>query len=140
MEIKEIVTEVIGSLYYYDRDGYSYLKRCPTGDLINTRTLPDFIECRLNLELYYVPELVDLVKYFDGHLLVVSGVTDLDESKRKYRQVQVDLVYPGDEYFTGDPDRPDLVPTEIFEQIKQVFGGTRLTFGCNIKNPEICLS
>ena len=58
-ELKQLVIDINSSLYCYDKDGCSYLKRSPSGELENVVSLRQFIECRLNLELFYIPELTD---------------------------------------------------------------------------------
>lgn len=125
--LKQLVIEINSSLYQYDRDGYSYLKRSPNGELENTRTLRQFIECRLNLELFYIPEISDYVKYFDGHLFTVTSIEGLQEDKKKFSKVIAEMNY-SDQFFLQDPDEPKD-PWELLDYIKESIGGTRISFG-----------
>ena len=134
-ELKQLVIDINSSLYCYDKDGCSHLKRSPTGELENVVSLRQFIECRLNLELFYIPELTDYVKYFDGHLFTVTQVDGLQEDKRRFDMVHADLM-PDERYFLQDPDNP-IDPGETVERIKEILGGTRISFGYSQRKIKI---
>ncbi len=134
-ELKQLVIDINSSLYCYDKDGCSYLKRSPSGELENVVSLRQFIECRLNLELFYIPELTDYVKYFDGHLFTVTQVDGLQEDKRRFDMVHANLM-PDYQYFLYDPDNP-VEPDEIVNQIKEILGGTSISFGYSQKKIKI---
>lgn len=136
LDLKQLVVDINSSLYLYDKDGYSYLKRNPSGELENVTTLSQFIECRLNLELFYVPELSDLIKYFDGHLFTVVSVDGLNEEKRRFDMVHAEMNMTG-EYFITDPDQQDLSFPVILEEIKKVLGGTKISFGYSQKKIKL---
>lgn len=136
MELNQLVVNINSSLYCYDKDSCSYLKRSPSGDLENITTFSQYIECRLNLEMFYIPELADLVKYFDGHLFVVKEIEGLDEDNRRFTMVHAELNTTGD-YFIMDPDNEDLSFPVVLEEIKKVLGGTKVSFGYSQKKIKI---
>ena len=136
-ELEKIVLEINTDLYYYDRDGHSFLKRSPTGELENVACLESFLEARLNLELFYVPGLFDLVKYFDGHLIKVTRLEGKDELHRRYTKGYAEVVYPGDEYFLGDPDNPGLDPKSVFDNITEALGYRSFSFSGDTKQGKV---
>ena len=133
--LKQLVIEINSSLYQYDRDGYSYLKRSPNGDLENIQSLRQFIECRLNLEMYYIPEISEYVKYFDGHLFTVVSVEGLQEEKRKFSKVHAEMNY-SDQYFLQDPDDPKD-PWDLLATIRDILGGTKISFGYSQRRVKV---
>ena len=137
-ELIQLVKSVLESIdNAYDKDGFSYLKRSPTGEIENAKTLQEFIEDRFNYDAFYIPEISDLVKYFDGHLFSVISLEGLKEKKKRFNRVYLQLSET-DEYFIQDPDK-ELDYREVLDEIKNYLGGTKISFGDSKKKIKILI-
>ena len=84
--IVEAIKSVNESLKTYEAEWIS-LKRSPYADKERIHSLRQFIECRLNMEFFYIPELREYVENFDGHFLEVMSVIGEDSRRRRFEYV-----------------------------------------------------
>lgn len=92
-QVKQIISEVNSRLSVYD-PGFISLKRFSEGEKERVTTFSQFIECKINMEMYLgFPELSQYIEMFDGHLFEVKEIKDPDEEKESSIQ-QRSLLHP----------------------------------------------
>jgi hypothetical protein len=115
--IKELLSRVNCSLFYYEKD-YVSVKRTPTSDKERCTTFEQFVEARFNYECCQIPELVDAVLSTDGRLFICANLENSDEIKRKFSTATI----------TISPEIPESLRNEIL----QLLGGSEIVFN-NVK-------
>lgn len=128
--IKQAIMNVNESLRNYEADWVS-LKRCPYSDKERVSSLRQFLECRLNMEFYYIPEFTNYVNAFEGHLIEVDTVIGVDERRRRFEYAVARFPLTQVNYI-GDEDFED-----ILENVKTLLGGSRIKFTYSVKRPKI---
>ena len=129
-ELKVRIGEVIKSVGYYEK-GFSSTKRTPVGDKERSESLSQYIECRLNFELFRVQKLRELEEMMDGHLFKVTNVDG--EDGRKFESVSLTL--DSKPIHLTDMEY-NLVSMKLFE----VIGGNSMKFGNKWRKPNIEVS
>lgn len=132
IELEQAIVEVIESLRYYEAE-FRSVKRCPLStDLERIHTLRQYIECRLNFELYSVPELREYAPFFDGHLFNVLSISGVDEKKRRFQTFEAALNFGCPEYGGEDIE-------EDMERILERLGGSRILVTYSRRKPRIII-
>lgn len=129
--IKEAIKSVNESLRNYEAEWVS-LRRSPTAEKERIHSLRQFIECRLNMEFYGIPELQEYVENFDGHFLEVMSVIGEDERKRRF-QYAVAYVNKSPDWYMGE----DFC--EALTEIERLIGGSKIKFTYSPKRPKITI-
>lgn len=106
------------------------LKRSPYSEKERIHSFRQFIECRLNMEAYYVPELREFVEKFDGHFLEVTSVIGENLKKKRFEYV-IAYVNKSPDWYFGENFLEDM------ERIENLLGGTKIKFTHSAKRPKI---
>lgn len=129
--IKEAIKSVNASLKSYEAEWIS-LKRCPFSEKERIHTLRQFIECRLNMEFFFIPELKEYVENFDGHFLEVMSVVGEDDKRKRFEYVEA-YVNKSPDWYMGD----DFY--EAITKIENLLGGSKIKFTYSPKRPKITI-
>ena len=129
--IKEAIKSVNESLRSYEAEWIS-LKRCPYSEKERVHTLRQFIECRLNMEFFYIPELREYVENFDGHFLEVMSVVGEDDRRKRFEYVEA-YVNKSPDWYMGE----DFY--EAITNIEKLLGGSKIKFTYSPKRPKITI-
>lgn len=129
--IKEAIKSVNASLRSYEAEWIS-LKRCPFSEKERIHTLRQFIECRLNMEFFFIPELKEYVENFDGHFLEVMSVVGEDDKRKRFEYVEA-YVNKSPDWYMGD----DFY--EAITKIENLLGGSKIKFTYSPKRPKITI-
>lgn len=129
--IKEAIKSVNESLKSYEAEWIS-LKRCPYSEKERIHTLRQFIECRLNMEFFYIPELREYVENFDGHFLEVMSVVGEDDRRKRFEYVEA-YVNKSPDWYMGE----DFY--EAITNIEKLLGGSKIKFTYSPKRPKITI-
>lgn len=121
MEFRDAVYRVVRSLRLFEL-GYTSAKRTPVDYQIRVRSLSEYIEVRLNFELFKHDKLRAYEEMTDGHLFVVDQV--FDESGRWYSKVVVSLCEKPDELSLDDYESLTKIVTDLV-------GGLSVSFSSN---------
>lgn len=130
--IKTAIMSVNESLRNYEADWVS-LKRCPYSEKERIHSLRQFIECRLNMEFYYIPELREYVECFDGHFLEVMSVIGEDDKRRRFEYV-IAYINKSPDWYMGEEDY-----LEVMNKIESLLGGSKIKFTYSSKRPKITI-
>lgn len=128
--IREAIKRVNESLKNYEAEWIS-LKRSPYSEKERIHSLRQFIECRLNMEFYYIPELQRYVEGFDGHFLEVMSVIGEDDKRRRFEYV-IAYVNKSPDWYMGEEDFYDAMT-----EIEKLIGGSKIKFTYSTKRPKI---
>lgn len=129
--IKEAIRNVNESLKSYEAEWVS-LKRCPYSEKERVHTLRQFIECRLNMEFFYIPELREYVENFDGHFLEVMSVVGEDDKRKRFEYVEA-YVNKSPDWYIGENFY------EAILKIEKLLGGSKIKFTYSLKRPKITI-
>lgn len=130
-QIKEAIKNVNESLRSYEAEWIS-LKRCPYSEKERIHTLRQFIECRLNMEFFYISELREYVENFDGHFLEVMSVVGEDDRRKRFEYVEA-YVNKSPDWYMGE----DFY--EAITNIEKLLGGSKIKFTYSPKRPKITI-
>lgn len=130
-QIKEAVRNVNESLKQYEAEWVS-LKRCPYSEKERVHSLRQFIECRLNMEFYYIPEFQEYVENFDGHFLEVMSVIGEDDRRRRFEYVTA-YVNKSPDWYMGE----DFY--SAISEIERLMGGSKIVFTYSPKRPKVTI-
>lgn len=132
-KLTKAVIEVVLSNKKYETY-YSFAKRLPYLEDTRCMTLRQWMEVRLNFEIYdNIPELSEYVEKFNGELFEVIAVYDLNEDKRSFSEVEVSLVNSPNSYI-GDENYLDEI-----ENVKAIIGSDKFKFDNNKKKTKVTL-
>ena len=129
--IKQAIKNVNESLRNYEAEWIS-LKRSPYAEKERIHSFRQFIECRLNMEFYHIPELQDYVENFDGHFLEVMSVVGQDEKRRRFEYVEA-YVNKSSDWYMGEDFYTALT------EIESLLGGSKIKFTFSAKRPKITI-
>lgn len=121
------------SLRYYEAEWVS-TQRTPYSDKERIHTLRQYLECRLNMEFWGIPELSGIVEGFDGHLLEVMSVIGEDSKRRRF-ETAIAYINKSPDWYLGEEDF-----AVVLEKIENFLGGTRIQFNNAPKRPKITIT
>jgi len=132
----EAVKEVNKTLKAYEPGGYLSAQRIPAvGEYPNQEVAMSFeqwIEIRLNNEIFYnIPELSNYVLLFSGYLFVVTNVIDKDDTKRRFKEVEVSITNSPEHYIGMGQWENDL------NEVKQIIGSSSFKFNYSQKKTRV---
>lgn len=126
-ELKVRIGEVIKSVGYYEK-GFSSTKRTPVGDKERSESLSQYMECRINFELFKVEKFREYEEMMDGHLFKVVEVDG--EDGRKFDSVLMTI-----------DSKPAHLTDMEYESVKmwvsELIGGNSMRFGNKWRKPNI---
>lgn len=101
---------------------WSSVTRTPAGDIERCETMEQFVECRINFECFFIPELKKYSEMMDGHLFDVVSLEGIDEKKRKFKTCMIALHELSDTWIS------DQDFWTIHEEICKLLGPERRIF------------
>lgn len=131
--VRNAIREVNESLRYFEAEWIS-TQRTPYSEKERIHTLRQYIECRLNMEFWKIPELSGLVEGFDGHFLEVMSVIGEDTKKRKF-ETAIAYINKSPDWYFGEEDF-----SIVLDKIEKFLGGSKIQFNNSSKRPKITIS
>lgn len=132
--LKGAISEVNSTLGFYEKK-FTALQRLSIGDPEEIYSLEQYVECRLNKEVYLeIPELEPYVEMFDGHLFVVTDMEDKDEIRNRFSFVTVELNTNPNDYIG------DMEFVQALENVRNLIGGSKIKFSASPKRMKIIIS
>lgn len=125
------IRNVNESLRSYEAEWVS-LKRSPYAEKERIHTFRQFIECRLNMEFYYIPELQKYVENFDGHFLEVTSIIGENDKRRRFEYV-IAYINKNPDWYMGEDFCEDMT------EIEKLIGGSIIKFTYSSKRPKITI-
>lgn len=129
--ILEAIRNVNSTLSSYKSEWVS-LKRSPWIEKERIHTLNQFLECRLNMEFYYIPELSPIVEQFDGHFIEIMSVVG-EKDKGKFENA-IAYINKSPDWYLGNEDF-----SIIIKKAEDFIGGSRIEFNSAPKRPKITI-
>lgn len=126
-ELESIVFKVLSTIKKYE-GGFVSVSRNPIDPRERVNSVKDFVECRLNYELFKIDELRDIEEIMDGHLLVATEITD--ELGRHYDTITLEV---GDRYGIMS----DQQHKYVVEKFINIIGGNKIIFGSDKRDPSV---
>ena len=92
VSVERAILEVIRSLPRFEAGYVSLLRRPGSMDKERINTFQQYIECRLNYDFFYIPELRGVIEDFDGYLLRVTSVQQPNTKyKNRFSEIRVEV-------------------------------------------------
>lgn len=111
---------------------YSKAKRLPNLDYTACNTFKDWVEVRLNSEIFLnVPELNEFLEKFSGELFIVTELFGEDEKRSKFKEATFSITNNPNSYI-GDGSYLDEL-----EKVKEIMGGESFKFNYSQKKTKI---
>lgn len=133
INVENAIIGVIRSLQYFEADYISLLRRPGSMDKERIHTFQQYIECRLNNELFYVPELSEIANDFDGYMITVTSVSQPDVPyKNRFSVINAEINVSCPEFIGEDLE-------EDIKKLKSFLGGTRIKIISAPRMPKIII-
>lgn len=131
MNIENAVYNVVDTLRKFEL-GFTSVKRNPIDYQIRVSSLEEFIECRLNYELFKIAELARAEELMDGYLFVVRYINGARGNRFNQAVIELSTTCPSnmseDEF------------NELMSEVESIIGGRSLTFSSNRNNLSLIIS
>lgn len=133
ISVENAIIGVIKSLPHFEADYISLLRRPGSIDKERIHTFQQYIECRLNNEFFYVPELSEIAEDFDGYMITVTAVQQPDTPyKNRFSEIYAEINRACPEFIGEDMDKD-------IEKIRAFLGGTRIKIISAPRMPRIII-
>lgn len=128
-ELENVVFKVLSTIKKYE-SGFVSAARTPVDPRERCYSVRDYVECRLNYELFKLDETVELEQLMDGYLLVATDITD--ENERHYDKITFEIGKKPD-YLS------DILYNDVVDRTISIIGGNKLIFGSDKRDPSVTI-
>ena len=133
ISVEAAIVGVIKSLPHFEAEYISLLRRPGSIDKERIHTFKQFIECRLNNEFFFIPELSEIAEDFDGYMITVTMVQQPNSPyKNRFSEIRAEINQACPE-FIGEDINEDI------EKIRNFLGGTRIRVISAPRMPKIII-
>lgn len=133
ISVEAAIVGVIKSLPHFEAEYISLLRRPGSIDKERIHTFKQFIECRLNNEFFFIPELSEIAEDFDGYMITVTMVQQPKSPyKNRFSEIRAEINQACPE-FIGEDINEDI------EKIRNFLGGTRIRVISAPRMPKIII-
>lgn len=129
IELENAIIDVVSSLRNYEAE-YRSLLRYPGAEKERIHSFSQYIDCRVNFEMYILPGLTDIADNFGGHLFSVIAIEGANERTRRFSRIVVGI-NEGYSGYWGDDLEGDLA------RVRSYLGGSRITIVYSKRKPTI---
>lgn len=131
MEIEEVILKVVNTLKVYEK-GFTSVKRNPVDYQKRVESLSEFVECRMNFELFKDSRFKELEEEMDSHLFEVESISDENSFKNSFSSITLSI-----------GSKPINMSEEdyshITESLISLIGGTSVSFSSDRNNLNLVI-
>lgn len=131
MEIEEVILKVVNTLKVYEK-GFTSVKRNPVDYQKRVESLSEFVECRMNFELFKDSRFKELEEEMDSHLFEVESISDENSFKNSFSSITLSI-----------GSKPINMSEEdyshITESLISLIGGTSVSFSSDRSNLNLVI-
>lgn len=131
MEIEEVILKVVNTLKVYEK-GFTSVKRNPVDYQKRVESLSEFVECRMNFELFKDSRFKELEEAMDSHLFEVESISDENSFKNSFSSITLSI-----------GSKPINMSEEdyshITESLISLIGGTSVSFSSDRNNLNLVI-
>lgn len=129
MLLDKVIRNVVSTIRLFEK-GFTSVQRNPVDLSVRIGSVGEFVECRLNFELFKVDEFRNYEEMMDGYLMKVRKVEG--ERSRGYSRIHVSI---GDK--PGQMN--DELYNEIVNKVASLIGGKCISFSDDKRNLNIVI-
>lgn len=129
--MEEVILKVVNTLKVYEK-GFTSVKRNPVDYQKRVESLSEFVECRINFELFKDPRFKELEEIMDSHLFEVESINDENPFKNSFSSITLSI-----------GSKPINMSEEdyshITESLISLIGGTSVSFSSDRNNLNLVI-
>lgn len=126
MEMEEVILKVVNTLKVYEK-GFTSVKRNPVDYQKRVESLSEFVECRINFELFKDSRFKELEEIMDSHLFEVESINDENPFKNSFSSITLSI---GSKPVNVSDDEYE----NVINSLTDLIGGTSISFSSDKNN------
>lgn len=131
MEMEEVVLKVVNTLKVYEK-GFTSVKRNPVDYQKRVESLSEFVECRINFELFKDSRFKELEEIMDSHLFEVESINDENPFKNSFSSITLSI---GSKPVNVSDDEYE----NVINSLTNLIGGTSISFSSDRNNLNLII-
>ena len=131
MEMEEVILKVVNTLKVYEK-GFTSVKRNPVDYQKRVESLSEFVECRINFELFKDSRFKELEEIMDSHLFEVESINDENLFKNSFSSITLSI---GSKPVNVSDDEYE----NVINSLTNLIGGTSISFSSDRNNLNLII-
>lgn len=131
MEMEEVILKVVNTLKVYEK-GFTSVKRNPVDYQERVESLSEFVECRINFELFKDSRFKELEEIMDSHLFEVESINDENPFKNSFSSITLSI---GSKPVNVSDDEYE----NVINSLTDLIGGTSISFSSDRNNLNLII-
>ena len=131
MEMEEVALKVVNTLKVYEK-GFTSVKRNPVDYQKRVESLSEFVECRINFELFKDSRFKELEEIMDSHLFEVESINDENPFKNSFSSITLSI---GSKPVNVSDDEYE----NVINSLTNLIGGTSISFSSDRNNLNLII-
>lgn len=131
MEMEEVILKVVNTLKVYEK-GFTSVKRNPVDYQKRVESLSEFVECRINFELFKDSRFKELEEIMDSHLFEVESINDENPFKNSFSSITLSI---GSKPVNVSDDEYE----NVINSLTDLIGGTSISFSSDRNNLNLII-
>lgn len=131
MEMEEVILKVVNTLKVYEK-GFTSVKRNPVDYQKRVESLSEFVECRINFELFKDSRFKELEEIMDSHLFEVESINDENPFKNSFSSITLSI---GSKPVNVSDDEYE----NVINSLTNLIGGTSISFSSDRNNLNLII-
>lgn len=129
--MEEVILKVVNTLKVYEK-GFTSVKRNPVDYQKRVESLSEFVECRINFELFKDPRFKELEEIMDSHLFEVESINDENPFKNSFSSITLSI---GSKPVNVSDDEYE----NVINSLTNLIGGTSISFSSDRNNLNLII-
>lgn len=129
--MEEVVLKVVNTLKVYEK-GFTSVKRNPVDYQKRVESLSEFVECRINFELFKDSRFKELEEIMDSHLFEVESINDENPFKNSFSSITLSI---GSKPVNVSDDEYE----NVINSLTDLIGGTSISFSSDRNNLNLII-
>ena len=129
--MEEVILKVVNTLKVYEK-GFTSVKRNPVDYQERVESLSEFVECRINFELFKDSRFKELEEIMDSHLFEVESINDENPFKNSFSSITLSI---GSKPVNVSDDEYE----NVINSLTDLIGGTSISFSSDRNNLNLII-
>lgn len=129
--MEEVILKVVNTLKVYEK-GFTSVKRNPVDYQKRVESLSEFVECRINFELFKDSRFKELEEIMDSHLFEVESINDENPFKNSFSSITLSI---GSKPVNVSDDEYE----NVINSLTDLIGGTSISFSSDRNNLNLII-
>ena len=129
--MEEVILKAVNTLKVYEK-GFTSVKRNPVDYQKRVESLSEFVECRINFELFKDSRFKELEEIMDSHLFEVESINDENPFKNSFSSITLSI---GSKPVNVSDDEYE----NVINSLTDLIGGTSISFSSDRNNLNLII-